>query len=235
MSPNPFSPKTARPDAIVEIIEKPRVVKSVLESPPKKIIFPPPPDLPTPPLFDKDEVEEIREQADKEESSIKRKGNKPDHLWKPGQSGNPAGRPKSNKSRELAGLLTRAGNKRFRFVDEKGKKRTSEYNEFIAERIMDALSMGKVTFPREGVDDTPVTIRLNSSEWMKLVDFFFKQVDGLVPKAGELDKNDDDAEMNTSEIAEKLEDVRKSRWDDVIEQLSEVIDDDGSEQTDQEE
>lgn len=232
MSPNPFSPKTDKPDAI-EIIEKPQVTKSVLVKP-KKITFPPPPDLLAPPLFDKDEVEEIREQAEKDES-IKRKGNQPDHLWKPGQSGNPAGRPKSNKSRELAGLLTRAGNKRFKFVDEKGKRRTSEYNEFIAERIMDALSTGQVTFPRENLDGDPVTIRLNSSEWMKLVDFFFKQVDGLVPKAGELDKNDDDAEMKTSEIAEKLEGVRKSRWDDVLEQLSEVIDDDGSEQTDQEE
>ncbi|MBW2559233.1 MAG: hypothetical protein JRE40_00110 [Deltaproteobacteria bacterium] len=229
MSPNPFSPKTDKSDAI-EIIEKPQV-KSVLKEP-IKIVFPPPPEIPAPSLFDKDEVEEIREQAEKEET-IKRKGNKPDHLWKPGQSGNPAGRPKSNKSRELAGLLTRAGNKRFKFIDEQGKVRRSEYNEFIAERIMDALSTGQVTFPRENLEDHPVVIRLNSSEWMKLVDFFFKQVDGLVPKAGELDKSDD-TEINSSDIAKKTEEVRQSRWDSVIAQLGEAIDDEGSDQTSQE-
>lgn len=228
MSPNPFSPKTAQPDAI-EIIEKPQV-KSVLTEP-KKITFPPP-DLPAPPLFDEDEVEEIREQAEKEES-IPRKGNQPDHLWKPGQSGNPAGRPKSNKSRELAGLLTRAGNKRFRFYNEQGKRKTSGYNEYIAERIMDALSTGQVTFPRENLEDVPVTIRLNSSEWMKLVDFFFKQVDGLVPKAGELDK-EDDTEIDSSDIAKKLEEVRQERWNSVVTQLGEAIDDDGSDHTSQE-
>jgi len=228
MSPNPFSPKTPQTGAI-EIIEKPLIVKSVISKPAPK---PAPPPLPPEPLFPPEEIGEIIEEVIGPE--IKSEGNKPDHLWKPGQSGNPAGRPKQNKSRELAGLLTKAGTKRFKFTDDTGRNRSIEYNEFIAGRIMEALSTGQVTFPPGIMEEAvPVVIRLNSAEWMKLVDFFFKQVDGLVPKSQELDKTEDDT-VDSSELAQKIEITRQTRWGDVLTQLDELIDDDGSEEPDDE-
>lgn len=93
-------------------------------------------------------------------------------LWKPGQSGNPAGKPPN--SRALATLLREAGDKKIRkdghFVAR---------NAIVAEGIYELLTLGETILPNK------TKIKVNARDWLELVKFVHTHVDG--PARVELD------------------------------------------------
>jgi hypothetical protein len=89
--------------------------------------------------------------------------------WKPGQSGNPAGRPP--KGRALTEILENAGNQT---VDVDGKKISGK--RLVARLLWDIATLGRVTLPdgREWI--------AQPESWLEIVRFIYAQVDGG-PKA----------------------------------------------------
>lgn len=91
--------------------------------------------------------------------------------WKPGQSGNPKGRPKN--ARLLSDRLRAAASKT---IEVDGKPIAGS---IIAARIAwEAITKGKVKFP----DDTEETI-LSFDQWLGLMKFVYGQTEGAPPTA----------------------------------------------------
>jgi hypothetical protein len=93
--------------------------------------------------------------------------------WKPGQSGNPKGRP---KTRVLSERLRAAASKT---IEVDGKPTAGS---IVAARIAwEAITKGKVKFP----DDAEETI-LSFDQWLALMKFVYGQTEGAPPAAVEV-------------------------------------------------
>lgn len=87
------------------------------------------------------------------------------HLWKPGQSGNPAGKPPN--SRALATLLREAGEKKI--------KKNGHFvarNAVVAEGVYELLTLGETILPNK------TKIKVNARDWLELMKFVHTHVDG---------------------------------------------------------
>lgn len=87
--------------------------------------------------------------------------------WKPGQSGNPKGRPK--KSRALTEILARGGSKTIEDAD--GKRRSGK--RIVARLLWQAATTGVVQFP-----DTKETMTIPLSDWLGIIKFLYTHIDG---------------------------------------------------------
>lgn len=87
--------------------------------------------------------------------------------WKPGQSGNPKGRPKKNRA--LTEILARAGSKTAEDCD--GKRRSGK--RIVARLLWQAATTGVVQFP-----DSKETMALSLSDWLGIVKFLYGHIDG---------------------------------------------------------
>lgn len=96
--------------------------------------------------------------------------------WKPGQSGNPRGRPPNERA--LTKLVERALSKS---VDYKGKRTARK--RVMADILAEAATTGKVTFP-DGEE-----LELSGKEWIDFVMKAMDHIDG--PARRELDLNVD--------------------------------------------
>lgn len=92
--------------------------------------------------------------------------------WQPGQSGNPAGRPKKNRA--LTAILESALNKTTDTPAGKTKRK-----QIIAEHITLAAAEGRVELP----DGT--TMELAPREWIDLLKWLYAHIDG--PPRAEMD------------------------------------------------
>jgi len=90
--------------------------------------------------------------------------------WKPGQSGNPNGRPK--KQRALTEILQKRGSKTLEDAD--GKRRAGK--RIVARLLWEGATAGIVTFPGGRI------LQLGSVDWKDIVKFLYAQIDGP-PKA----------------------------------------------------
>lgn len=86
--------------------------------------------------------------------------------FKPGQSGNPKGRPK--KDRSLTALLEKASDTTVTDVDGK----TISGKRLIAQYVWEALTTGTVLMPDGYV------MQFDSQEWLALAKWVYGQVDG---------------------------------------------------------
>lgn len=86
--------------------------------------------------------------------------------YKPGQSGNPNGRP--IKSRALTDLLSSALNK---VVDTADGKRTAR-KRIIAENVAQAVSLGRVQMPNGD------NLELSPKDWMEFTKWLYNHIDG---------------------------------------------------------
>ena len=109
---------------------------------------------------------------------VKQKRPVPSGAWKPGQSGNPKGRPKKNQA--LSAILAKSSKKNITLIDEAtGQERTVTRNEMIAEILMTAITLGRIVFPLlNGETEKTPDFVLDTSEWIKLTDFYYKRVEG---------------------------------------------------------
>lgn len=99
--------------------------------------------------------------------------------WASGTSGNPKGRPP--KSRALTTILEKAGNRTYK---PEGADKGTARKKLLAEMLWGAAVTGCVTFP-DGRSET-----LESSDWLNVVQFLYKHVDGP-PKSSLLDVPED--------------------------------------------
>lgn len=91
--------------------------------------------------------------------------------WKPGQSGNPKGRPPA--SRALTEILRKAGNRR---IPHNGmpKKRGRKY--ILADLIWQAVTLGEVTFPDGS------TLEIKGQAWLQVLQWLYRHIDGDAPQ-----------------------------------------------------
>ena len=152
---------------------------------------------------------------------VQQKKEAPSGAWKPGQSGNPKGRPKKNQA--LSAILATAAKKNL-YIKVEGIVKKITRNELIAEILMESVVTGTVTFPQlYDADEEELEIsepfNLDSSEWLKLIDFYYKRVEGN-PGTKTPEKDDDKWEGLTKEEAEE---ISKKRWDSIGPQLVEAL------------
>lgn len=94
--------------------------------------------------------------------------------WKPGQSGNPNGRPLKNRA--LTEILERAGNIT---IPVQGTTKKSARKRLVAESIWELVSTGKATLPDGS------TLSLEPGDWLGLVKWIYAHIDG--PPKSEMD------------------------------------------------
>ena len=88
--------------------------------------------------------------------------------FKPGQSGNPNGRPP--KSRTWTALIEKAGSKT---IDVKGQDTKTSRKRFLAESVMEAVTLGRIQF----ADGTTLEIE-SFNEWRDFVKWVYTHIDG---------------------------------------------------------
>lgn len=91
--------------------------------------------------------------------------------WKPGQSGNPAGRPKGGRA--LTEILRRYGNRR---MAVKGAEKKQGRKFVLANLLWQAVTLGRVTFPDGGI------LKLDGKAWVECVRWLYRHVDGDAPQ-----------------------------------------------------
>jgi len=92
--------------------------------------------------------------------------------WKPGQSGNPRGRPKG--TRALTEILARAGSKAIEDCD--GKRRSGK--RIVARLLWEAAITGAVQFP-----NTKEATIIPFSDWLGIIRFLYGHIDGPPPQS----------------------------------------------------
>lgn len=107
--------------------------------------------------------------------------------WKPGQSGNPKGRPP--KARAMTALLERAGAKTVEMPD--GKRIAGR--RFVASAMWEMATTGQVTMPDGQV------WKVTPAEWFDAVKWIYAQVDGPPKQALELSGGIETAQSYTDE------------------------------------
>lgn len=83
--------------------------------------------------------------------------------WRPGQSGNPNGRPPNNRA--LTHILKMA-------LDQTHDATGKAYKQLVAEKLVEALSTGKVTFDNDKIFD------LEGGDWLGMVRWLYVHIDG---------------------------------------------------------
>ena len=96
--------------------------------------------------------------------------------WKPGQTGNPNGRP--IKDRALTTILERAGSQT---VEIDGKRISGKH--LIAHLLWEIVTTGKATMP----DGTVMVV--SPGDWFDIVKFIYTQVDGPVKQEVDVTSN----------------------------------------------
>lgn len=87
--------------------------------------------------------------------------------WKPGESGNPAGRPQSGEA--LTEILRFFADDKINFTPG---TRLTEKKIWLARMVWDGLVKGKVKFPDGRI------IELESDEWLNMVKWIHNRLDG---------------------------------------------------------
>lgn len=94
--------------------------------------------------------------------------------FKPGQSGNPKGRPPKNRA--LTELLEKTGNKKTERIDGSG----TQNKRLLAENVWQLANTGSVTLPGGHV----VAVE-DAQEWIGIIKFIYTHIDG--PPKNEVD------------------------------------------------
>jgi len=109
--------------------------------------------------------------------------------WKPGQSGNPAGRPP--KGRALTAILEQAGGKTVEVKGPDGTTKRVTGKKLLAELVWQVATTGSVTLPNgetKKVEDF--------DDWFAAVKFIYQHIDG--PPKAELGVSADDGSVTFS-------------------------------------
>lgn len=104
--------------------------------------------------------------------------------WKPGASGNPAGRPR--KDRALTAILEKAGARTTPGADGKNHKRSR----VVAEMLWSAVATGTLRFP-DGRE-----IVLDGEDWFDIAQFLYKHVDGPPKQALDITSDEQPLAIN---------------------------------------
>ena len=144
----------------------------------------------------------------------------PSGAWKPGESGNPAGRPKKNHA--LSAILADVAKKNL-YVKIDGVIKKLTKNDLIAEILMNAVLTGQVQFPLHcdidgNEEEQRPPLALDTSEWIKLTDFYYKRVEGNPGT-----KPKEEVEDTGGMTKEEAEELGKRRWESVSSQLDESL------------
>lgn len=140
-------------------------------------------------------------------------------MWKPGESGNPDGRPPKEKNQLSDELLTAAEGS-FVYYDETGTRRRVKKSEFISGLIISALTTGEFIFYPTEQDGEIRHVTVDSSEIIRLVNFYFSRLEGT-PQKKEDDSKD---EVTGAEVTEEqLDEIRQSRWVNASDQINEAL------------
>ena len=126
--------------------------------------------------------------------------------WKPGESGNPNGRP--TKESSLTYILGFFADDQINF--EPGTHRV-EKKIILARMIWDSLIWGKVEFP------TGRVIELEANEWLNVVKWLYNRVDGMPPQAIDLSGSLQTVNITSDEFAQaraELEEWQQERFGD---------------------
>ena len=146
----------------------------------------------------------------------RKKGNS--GMWQPGQSGNPAGRPK--RKNVLTEGLEISAQSTFAYWED-GKQKRRKKADFITDLVLGALTTGFFEFPAADEGAEKLRIPVSSSDLMKLVQFYFSRLEGT-PKKVEPEPEDNIEKMELT--PEELEEIRKDRWEGALDQIAELID-----------
>lgn len=151
--------------------------------------------------------------------------------WKPGESGNPAGRPPKDKSKnQLSDDLLNAAEGTFTYYDEEQKLRRVKKSEFISGLIISALTTGMFVFYPTTHDGVIREVPVDSAEIIRLVNFYFSRLEGT-PTKKEDDSKDEVKGADVTE--EELDEIRSKRWEGALDQIEEALgfDEEDSDQT----
>ena len=97
-----------------------------------------------------------------------------DTQWKPGESGNPNGRPP--KGRALTEILEKTGTKTVEIQQEDGTVKRVSGKRLLGQMVWEAATTGQVTMP----DGTAKRIE-DFTDWLAVAQFIYKHIDGPPP------------------------------------------------------
>ena len=122
----------------------------------------------------------------------------PKNLWKPGKSGNPAGRPP--KERALTHILETAGSKT---IDDQDKRASRK--QVLARLVWEVATTGKALMP-DGA-----TLQVDPKDWFDVTKFLYQHIDG--PPKTSLDITSDGGPIQVT-ITRKAEGSNSATPDD---------------------